>query len=383
MPDMFGAPIGISAAEDQINQNVLTGLKAQQALGAIAKQPAEQALAEAHARLYSAEAAKAESQAADLKRMQDVEAEVTARRQGSAIAAAQGQLLTVDNLPPGGRITTRSAADPIDEFLAAAEGKGIPPRLLLPYYEKSTTIRQHEAAAANSAANQQKNQLAALKEKATLIGQYASTALANPQNYGQLLLSAPPGLLPTEHLTGVFETDAPVLRALNDASLTTKEKIDAQEKATENEAHRKLWKSAEAKNSAAIRVADARYNLINERYLAAKKNGGEASPEVKALREERALAWRARREAADRKEFPPAPLDPKLREVGKQYTAANGAKFLWTKDPNTGNPVAVLLAPPPGSKAAAAVASEAARTAKPAAPEAESAAEDATETEEE
>ncbi len=64
MADMFGAPVGIGAAEADQRQNVLGGLQAYETVGKIEQQPAQKALLEAHAKLFGAEATAKEQEVA-------------------------------------------------------------------------------------------------------------------------------------------------------------------------------------------------------------------------------------------------------------------------------------------------------------------------------
>ncbi len=372
--EMFGAPYGISAAEDQINQNALSGLKAMHTLGEIQQQPVDMQLKQAHARYYGGLAQEAEAKARDLQTMQQLEAGVAAAR----LAAAQGQTLTVEDRVPGTAAAQKSLADPLREDLAIMQKLGAPTRMQLPLVEKISQIAQHEAAAASSAATQQTQQVKAGVEKAKRISSFAQAALDTPEAYPQLKMQAAQEGFKVDALPP--EWNAKALTALRDSGIEAAKMLQLKETASLDAAHKARWGASNAQSAAAVKLAGARTDLVKERLDVLKKTGGEGSPEVKAGREELRLSREALRKARDRKEFPPAPLDPAAREVGKNYTAANGARFMWTKDPASGKPVAVLLSPPPGTKAAAAIA---ARPAAAVPAEAESADEDSGESAEE
>ena len=342
--EMFGAPYGISAAEDQINQNTLTGLKAAQLLGEIGMQPIEMELKKAHAQYYKGMAAEREAKARDLETLQKLEAGVTAAKS----AADQGKTLTVEDMPK-----TTSMADPLEQLVQAGQQQGVSARLLAPLAEKASLIKQHEATAASADARQQLNQIRTGRERAQQVAAFASAALQTPEAYDTLRMQAANQGFKVDTLPQKW--DARVLTALRDSGITADKQLQLREKEIQDTAQRKRWDSSNARDGATIVKAKAQTELVRERTNVLRKHGGEDSPEVKAGKEELRLSREALRKARDRKEFPPAPLDPAQREPNKTYTAANGARFMWTKDPTSGKMVGMVLSPPPGTKAAAAV----------------------------
>lgn len=350
MPDFFGAPSGIIASDENIRRNVLTGLTAQKTLGEIEMQPAQKSLLESHARLYGAEAAGKEAAAKAQQQMLQLQSDFLARRRESqardaAIDAgkAQGINVTVADIPASG-FRKSSMADPLREFAAYAESAGVGPVQLAKVYKEVAEIEQKEAIAGYRSAQEGETNLKAIAKKLELVGNAASAAATSPQHYMAVrsdpVLSKmlPPGL------TGDFATDQKTLRAVADASVDTMERLKFDQKEKERKTNDARVASQNSRDSAAIKLADAREKLIKERTNNLIKSGGEGSPSAVKAREELSKQREAQREARLRKEFPAAPLDPKQREVGKSYTAADGkTRFMWTRDPVSGKNVAVVL----------------------------------------
>lgn len=320
--EMFGAPFGILAAEDQINQNVLTGLKAQHALGEIGMQPAERAMKESQARYYGSLAAEHEAKARDLETMQQLETSYAAARK----VADTGRTLTVEDPVPGGLSIVRSQAEAIEELAALAEGQG-KVRAALPLREKASLIRQHEASTASSQAAAEKSKLEAAKDRAKRVSSFANAALANPAAYEQLKMQAAQEGFKVNVLPQQWNKDA--LMALRDSGILAEKQIELKEKASHDAAQEKRWKAGEAKDNASVGLAKARKDNVEERTRLIKKNGGTGTPESKAAQVELAKTRRQLREMRERKNSPPAPLDPKARVVGKVYTNAAGKKAVW------------------------------------------------------
>jgi hypothetical protein len=368
--EMFGAPFGISAAEDQINENALASVKALHTLGEIQQQPADLALKQAHARYYGGLAAEAEGKARDLEVMQKLEEGL----QAAKVAAAKGQILTVAE--PGTSAAAKSLAAPLEQMLQYGDASGAPARLLAPLAEKASLIRQHEASAGSAQAEEQVRKLDAAQKHAQRVSAFAAAALATPAAYDQLKAQAASEGFQVNQLPQQW--NAAALQGLRDSGIEADKQITLAREAIKEKAQEGRWASSNARDAASVKLSGARLENVKERTKQLVKNGGEGSPEAKAAKEELRLSREALRKARDRKEFPPAPLDPAAREFEKQYSAANGARFLWSKDPATGKGVAVLLSPPPGTKAAAGIASLPAGKA-----DAESSDEDAGEGEEE
>ena len=342
--EMFGAPYGIIASNEEIRKNVLTGLNAQKTLGDIAQQPAELELKQAHARLYGAEARVKEEAIAAAKRERALGEEFAARRRLVEVKAQQGETATVADLPPSGRLARRSGADQLIEYADFLDSKGAPLSTTMKFREKIATIQQHEAAALNSQASQVKTQLETTEKLAGVLGQFAQGALAQPAQYSQIRMAAVQQGLPPELFPPEFNPR--LMRQYVDSSIKTKDKIALDREELDSKAQRARDNASASASAVRARVLKQREKLLKEDVDNLYKDGGKYSPEAiasqKGLRETRA----ARRDALINKEFPPVPLDPKARSFNKTYTAADGkTRFVWQKDSATGQGVARVLSP--------------------------------------
>lgn len=329
MSDMFGAPIGIGAAEQDIRQAALGQLQAQKLLGEIAEQPDHAKLVRAHVELYAAQAEKARAAAAEQKKLADLSTEM----------AAQGRDATVNDLGE-----PLSGADYLEQFAQLAANKGISPVTTASLYAKAAEIRQKEAATLSTQAREKVWQLDVAKKRAERIGALATLGLQGPQQYDQMRMLAVQEGLPIDQLPQDFTAARPVLQGFVTSSMTAKDTIDTERRKIHEAAQEKRWQSANARDSASVKLAEKRGELITERTQLLRKNGGGTSAEAKEAAQEMAATRRAIREAKVRKEFPPAPLDPSARQPGRTYTAADGkTRFLWDRDPRTGKNVAIVL----------------------------------------
>ncbi len=351
MSELYGAPSGIIASEDNIRRNVASGMLAAKTLGEIEQQPAEKALKEAHARLYQAEATDKETNARAQQAMLDLQnnfikkrAEDAARQQLVEGAKAAGKDATVADLPKGD-LTGRSQAQSLEEFAKYAEERGVGPLQLAKVYKEAADIREKEAIGSYRQSQAKKQELDAQKERFTMVGNAAATAAQSPANYMAILSNPQMRQFLPPNLTGNFATDKPILEAISSASQDSLKRAELTEKMAED-ANKAARRGAQnAASAAAVRVADARIGVLRERERILKKNSGEGDPSTVEARKALTAARQARAEAQFRKEFPPVPLDPKARVAGQAYVAADGKTlFTWEKDPASGQMVARKLA---------------------------------------
>jgi len=309
-PGMFGAPIGISAAEDQINQNVRSGLLAQKTLGEIAQQPAELEMKRAHARAYDAEAAEKTAKLRDQQLMDRV----------SALAAAEGREPTADDLtrvdnPP-------SITEPFERILRIAQDVGAPARLTIDLGNKISQMTRNLAVADNNRAEEARRKLTTQKDRAGMIASMAQAALSNPAQYQQLRMDAINRGLPADRLPEAF--DEKVITGLRDAGLSAKEQIERKFKELDDKRKNAAEKRMKAKSDADIALAGSRRDLVDERYKQLQKEGGPNSQSARDARTSRTETARAVAFAKLNKEYPMAPADPKLWVAGKTYRLPNG-----------------------------------------------------------
>ena len=135
-----------------------------------------------------------------------------------------------------------------------------------------------------------------------------------------------------------------LMRQYVDTSIKTKDKIALDREELDSKASRARDTAAASASTARIGVLRRREELLQADVDHLHKDGGKYSPEALASRRGLQETRAARRDALINKEFPPAPLDPKARSFNKTYTAADGkTRFVWQKDPTTGQGVARAL----------------------------------------
>lgn len=315
---MFGAPIGIAAAEDQINQNIRAGLLAQKTLGEISQQPLDAVLKQAHARLYGAEAAQKEAALKDQQTMDRLAEIAAANRRAQAQGRTEGTAEDLDAVR-----NPQSLADPFVEMLRLAQDAGAPPRLTLDLAGKTSTILQREATANAQQALQQERQIKAASERAARVASMAQAALDNPQMYDQILAAAASEGFPVDRMPATFNEGT--LKSLRDLGLSTKDKMELKLKETEEERKKKKDKVDAGRATASIALNEARTKLVTERYNQLKKEGGVNAESVREARNNVARAREATAFAKLDAKYPMAPADAKSWEAGKVYRLPNGS----------------------------------------------------------
>lgn len=357
MPDFFGAQ-GIIAAQELQNANIVSrlaaqksALDAQKTLGEIAAQPTDLAYKQSLTRSHMAQVEAQEAAAAEVKRSQQLQRdflasrqEEQARKQLSDVAASQGKIATVSDLPPGGLLTQASQADDLEAFLKFSQGS-------LPLEEQTklrndiAEIKRKEAAAAASAASAGKNQYEKQVAQAKLIGNLAGAAGANEANYRAIMMGPQRQLLPRE-LTGNYGTDRPVLQAIEMASQDSIKRADAARELADSESKRRLDRARMGEASARVENLRQTGKTLKLTHDQLAKTGGPYSQEVLELKKAQVAQARARTEAITAENFPSAPLDVESRIFEQVYTARDGkTRATWQLNPATGKGVWVPLAP--------------------------------------
>lgn len=314
MPDLFGAPLGIIASQDMNRQNMLAGLKAQEMMGAIAQQPAELALKQAHAKLYGAEGDLAEAKVAELKRSADLYTRMT------------GLPLTADAVD----ITTGAvkAFDPAQQMfdyaqkMQAAGGRATD---VMPYLKAGVDFATKASQAAHTTAQAAEQEALAKKEQRKRLGATASALLSSPATFNQMMLTGQvdPEL---EGLPRDYNAAKPVLEFISQRAI----EADKKEELRLSELRAK---AAQASSAAAQGVATARIGVLQKRGVMLQqdidmstKTGGKYSPEMLEAKRAQANNAASLTAARDAKMFPGIPVDPKGAEVGKNYTLPDGRR---------------------------------------------------------
>lgn len=340
MAELFGAPVGMIAADEQSRQNVLVGLEAQKVMNTLALQPSQIALNQAHTGYYGAQAAEADAKTQAAKVMQRLGEGFTAdqqRRQGTIDkSASQGQIATVADLKDVGQKV--STAQPLKDFAAYAAGEGAPPTVLEELYGKIATIEEKEAQGAWRNQEVLASQDKVSRDRRTEIGGIAAAAAASPAQYRAFMLNPD---LQTRFgaknlLTGSYDADKVTLQTIAQASMDANKQADNRLQQAEAEARRARFEAGQSMRDAAVALTDAKYLFAVERYELLAKNGQADAEAGIAAKKEVAAAARARTAAAENKAYPPMPLDPKARVPNQWYSLPDGGKARWEIDSDTG-----------------------------------------------
>jgi len=323
MAEMYGAPVGIQASDENIRQNLHAGLMAQKALGEIAMQPEELALKRAQtlntgalARLHTADAALKEAATRDAALMRKIDLEARAEQQAIDQAKLAGVDLTVADRPKEGFSATQSAATPLERFAATAYNKGMPLDMITPVMEKAAKIRKEEATMLNQSTNAVVHQLAAQKAIAEQLGSAASYALQGPTQYAQVraMGGLPPGL-PLS-----FDLAAPQLQQLVSTSVSVKDRTDLEIKERNAKASEARAAAAQVSANASAARAGAYVATSATRRDALKKALGPGSEEAADAKRATTEAARARAFKTQLSFAPPVPLRFTAAHEGRLFT---------------------------------------------------------------
>ena len=340
MAELFGAPLGMMAADEQSRQNALVGLEAQKVMNTLALQPSQIALNQAHTGYYGAQTAAENAKVEAASVMQRLGAGFTADqklRQGVIDEqAAKGQTATVADLKGAGQKV--STAQPLKDFAAYALGIGAPPTVLEKIYGEIATIEEKEAVGLWRNKESEVAQDKMQRDQRTEVGGIAAAAAESPQQYAAIMMN--PELrnrLPKE-LTGSYTTDRTVLRAIGQASMDANKQADNRRQQAELDARQANFNAGQSKRDAQVALADAQYLLAVERYEQLAKNGQAVTDAGIDAKKAVSAAARARTAAAADKAAPQLPLDSKARVLNKSYTLPDGRTATWETDPATGKP---------------------------------------------
>ena len=342
MAELFGAPLGMMAADEQSRQNALVGLEAQKVMNTLALQPSQIALNQAHTGYYGAQTAEAQAKAEAASVMQRLGAGFTADqqlRQGVIDEkAAKGQIATVADLKGAGQEV--SVAQPLKDFAAYAAGEGASPILLKDIYGEIATIEEKEAVGKWRTKEAAGLQDRMERDNRTEIGGIAAAAAASPAQYRAFMLN--PDLQARfgakNLLTGSYEADKVTLQTIAQASMDANKQADNKLQQAEHEARQANFRAGDAQREARVAAADATFLLAYERYQQLHKNGQAVTDAgIEAKKAVTEAAQRRTAAAAD-KAAPQLPLDSKARVLNKSYTLPDGRIATWETDPATGRP---------------------------------------------
>jgi len=346
MSDLFGTPIGEIARGTENRNAMLGGLQAQKLMGEIAAQPAEAEYKQSLGRLHAAEAADKEATAAAQQQLLGLQkawltAEDGARQTLVQAARAGGTEATVADLKGGSAqaaLRPVSQAESLRKFAEFAEAKGMPPLALAGLHKQIADIEQSEAQAAFR--NAQAGDYADKQKKTAReqVGGLAAAAAADPKSYAAILMNPQTRALLPKQLTGSYATDAPVLRAIAQASMTANEQEDNARLAREAASKAAARGSANSARAANVKLSEVKLKTAEEVLANLKKYGGPTAEATLDLKRSTSEARRAVALAKEIKAFPPMPLDHTTVEVGGHYTA-NGKRWSVIGRDAAGKPI--------------------------------------------
>lgn len=317
MSDMFGAPIGISQARGDAVREAVGAAQAMKALKELEQAPADLALKQAHARLYTAEAAKAEAATAE-----DVAwKELVRKGLGGDPAAAQQVLAEAGNAPEVR--ANRSPAAPLYRLADMAGRAGLVGKQA-DLLTKATTIDSHVATAANARSNQALHQIDAQRKMWEQVGSMAYAALNNPAAYPQLRLQAEGLGMDTSKLPMDFASAAPILKTLVDRSIPALEQLKLRDAEIKQRDQKRNVDSAIQQRNTRMGLMRTREKLLKEQLATYIKNGGAESPEARAARDSLRRLRDTRTEMNERQLYQPAPAKPSDADVGKTFKSPTG-----------------------------------------------------------
>lgn len=329
MADLFGAPLGIVASQENNRQAITSGLANIKTMGDIAQQPAELELKQAQARLFGAEASDKEAAAAASQEMLKLQKEFI---QGAKEA---GRDATVEGLEPGtGK--PKSQASQLEAFANFADKKGLPPLALAKVREEIAKIYEHEAITGYRSQQAMQIEEKRALEHMTRVSNISAAAAQSPRDYALALMNPETRKLLPPGLTGDYATDRLVLEMITRAGQDSIKAADLKRKQEDSVQTRLRSKAAAASSYASADASKARMELTRQVKADIIKNGGEKSQEAKDAKTVATDAKRAAEQAKLRKEFPPLILDPEAREANKMYMLADGRIARWEVNPATG-----------------------------------------------
>lgn len=336
MADMFGAPIGISAAESDVRQNLGSALQVQQTLLAIDKAQAEKdlipsqlELSRAHAKLYTEDARKIDIANQMQQQMLALSSSFSEKQAKQLIEAkaAQGQLATINDVPIAGQ--PLAANDPLARskaWIQHLEDSGAPEILIAPLRNTLALDSQHYASVEHQKAQAEADQVRAQEGKRKMLSSQVSAVLANPSMYPQMLqaaLSSPDSevqsaakLLPPVW-NAAAKTALQYIKAAGEDSKVQDEHNLALSRETSEAA---LRSASTAAAMASVGVRKAREKEIQATTDYKQKYLGPLADATIASKEDLATAREATISARVAKEFQALPLDVKQQHVGGKYS---------------------------------------------------------------
>jgi len=368
MSELWGAPSGILASEQLLQNNLKSGLDAVKTLGEIEQQPAQKRVLEAQAQRWEAEADQDKLKSAAFRQQQALDTEFSQEEAAARLAEiegieATGQQATVANTSRPGTARKVSAADRLLRYQEFLERRGAPISMTAGIAKGIADIRKDEALAFDHTWRGLKNEVQAGKEQADQLGAMATYGKQGPQQYAIMLAQAAEKGMPIDHLPRTFGPAAVAeLDSIIQSAVTVKDQMELKLKAATEKRQEALAASTRAVNAANIKLIGARIKNLDSLIDARIKNDGPDSPDVAREKERRDALKAAQERYQDMERFPPAPVkveDYKIEHHGQTFTLANGARVRAIVDvkkdpkiPGSGYVMFEEVTPAPGTPAA-------------------------------
>lgn len=364
MSDLYGAPSGVIAWDQNARANALAGaqvtesqLNAQLKLGQLAQAPADAALLAARTREQNALADQHEVATSISRQQLGFEDAYKAFQKLSTTAAAQGQMATWQDLPgvdspratnPDGTQKSMtqeilspnySITKPLEDKLAFMQKIGAPTVVTMPLIKEIVDAKEKTAIgdyrSAQAKEQDQKVQMQKLKQ----IGGEAAAAAQDDQAYAQFIMKSKGSPDPqvrqlASRLSGTGrEADASALLGFAKSTLDYETQVKNKQADAKLKLENDQVEVAKGKARVAAGLAASREKLYAARVDALGKDG-EGTVNQVAVAEQKAYATYMRLQKDREAASPPAPLDPSF------YTKRPNSTATYTlKDGSIARPV--------------------------------------------
>jgi hypothetical protein len=342
MAELYGAPLGIIAHEEMMQKNAVARAQVLKSLGDVQKVPFEieklQAESEHQRALSSLNAAQMRAAARKEQDAQDWrDASEEANKRLALIQQQQmsGRDATVADLRDG-RVPDTSPLGRLRLTLQVAQDRNLDPAIIAGIAAKISEAEKDEAQALSSQAMKAEHEQKTLRSQAENLGAWASHAIKGPQEYAQAMAAArsDPRMAPlVQALPPTYGAPAAAaLRQMIDGSQTIKEQSQMQTQMMTAKAAEARAGAALSQAGTAAMVGAARVENLKASTAKITKELGKNTQEAVDARTELTQARTEAVRARQLKDFPPAPLDPGARRVGRTYTGQDGQRYTWSQD---------------------------------------------------
>jgi len=269
MAELFGAPIGIRAYNEDLRQAVAAATSAQHTLGQIAMQPAEQ-------RIKEAQAAAAE----EALRQEKLMAELMRKSQGGGLTPGEIEAGTVGveglameqralGTAAGGK--PPSMADQLDNLARAAAGAGLVTKAQTTA-KAAAELRDREASALSAQTAAALNQVKIVREQANLTGQLLGGVTDQASwDRANALYTFQTGQ-PSPFANTSYHPER--VRSLEQAAITAKERADIEHTRLTREATERFRDARLDQHNTANYIREQQLKLNRETERRRAKQGG-------------------------------------------------------------------------------------------------------------